>query len=370
MSKQNPGDNSRYMRYLQAEQEAVALYTAMAQAEQDPRQALVFRQLAESEKQHIAHWAAALGLSVDGLPTYRPRLGVRLLGWIARRMGTHSLISILLRQEGGHPDVYRDEPDAAAIVVDEENHSQMLHDLKEGRYLGAELREKGWRRTAARGMVRAATMGGQDGVVSILALAWGVAGGTSDTSFILLATTAGLVAGAISMGAGEYMSVRVDRDIAEHRLARERRELEQHPDKEREELSQIYELKGLSRAEAGALADRIMQRLDVALDTMTREKLGLDPGKLVSPWGAAVFSFIAFSVGGSVPILPYLFASSETAFFLSGGLSVLVLFGAGAFLAAVSDKAPLWGGARMLAIGAAAAVVTNGVGRLVGLAIA
>ncbi len=370
MSKDNPTDNSRYRRYLQTEREAVALFEAMAQAEEDPRRALVFRQLAESEKQHVAHWAGALGLSVDGLPRYRPTLGVRLLGWLARRLGTNSLIAVLLRQEGGHPDIYGDEPDAAAIAVDEGNHSQTLRDLKEGRYLGAELREKGWRRSAARGMVRAATMGGQDGVVSILALAWGVAGGTSDTNFILLAATAGLVAGAISMGAGEYVSVRVDRDIAEYRLARERRELEQYPDKEREELSQIYELKGLSRAEAEALADRIMQRPDVALDTMAREELGLDPGKLVSPWGAGVFSFIAFSVGGSVPVFPYLFASSETAFFLSGGLSVLVLFGTGAFLAAVSDKVPLWGGARMLAIGAAAAAFTNGVGRLVGLTMA
>ncbi len=363
-------DEARYKGYLESEREAVALYAAMAEAEQDPRRARVFRRLVEAEERHVTHWAEKLGMTVDNLPRYRPKIRMRFLGWLARRFGTQMVLPVVLRIEGADTAMYEDEPEAQGIMAEEEGHTQTLRNLKEGRYPGSELDNGKWRQAAAGGTFRAAVLGGNDGLVSNFGLVWGVAGGTSDPQIILLAGVAGLVAGAFSMASGEYVSMRADRDLTEHRLEMERRELQELPEEEKEELSLIYQLKGLTQEEADILAERIMQDPEVALETMAREELGINPGQLGSPWGAAVSSFFSFASGAVVPVIPYIFEANSFAFGLSGGLSALALFGTGAVLAFVSGKNSFWGGVRMLSIGVTAALVTFGVGRLIGISLA
>ena len=367
--EQTKQDGVRYAGYLEAEREAVALYTAMAEAEQDPRRARIFRQLTESEERHVTHWAEKLGMAVDNLPPYRVKLRVRFLGWLARQFGTQLVLPLVLRIEGNDTAMYEAEPEAQDIMAEEEGHSQTLQELKQGRYPGSNLDSGGWRQMAGAGAFRAAVLGGNDGLVSNFGLVWGVAGGTSDPQIILLAGVAGLVAGAFSMAAGEYVSMRADRDLGEYRLEMERRELQEMPEEEKEELSLIYQLKGLTQKEADTLAERIMQDPEVALETMAREELGVNPGQLGSPWGAAISSFLAFGSGALVPVLPYILGANTFAFGLSGGLSALALFVTGTMLAVVSGKNPFWGGTRMLSIGVTAALVTFGVGRLIGISL-
>jgi VIT1/CCC1 family predicted Fe2+/Mn2+ transporter len=371
MKKEQPHQTkSRYKGYLEAEQEAVALYAVLAEAEQDPKRSRVFRRLVEAEGRHVTHWAEKLGIAKDDLPGYRPKFRIRFLGWLARQFGTQMVLPYVLRIESADTAMYEDEPEAQSILTEEKGHTQALQNLKEGQYPGDELGHGGWRQAAAGGTFRAAVLGGNDGLVSNFGLVWGVAGGTSDPQIILLAGVAGLVAGAFSMAGGEYVSMRADRDLTEHRLEMERVELQEFPEEEKEELSLIYQLKGLTQNEADILAERIMLDPEVALETMAREELGINPGQLGSPWGAAISSFFSFGTGAIVPVLPYIFSVNSIAFGLSGGLSALALFGTGTALAFVSGKNSFWGGIRMLSIGITAALVTFSVGRLIGISLA
>ena len=147
-------DNARYHAYLEAEREAVALYTAMADAEPDPRRSKIFRRLVEAEERHVVHWAGKLGLAVDDLPPYRPRLKIKILGWMARQLGTQSVLPLVMRIEGSDTDMYAGEPEARDIMDEEKGHSKTLQDLKEGRYPASELGGGVLQKAAAGGAFR------------------------------------------------------------------------------------------------------------------------------------------------------------------------------------------------------------------------
>ena len=205
MKNRKPEREARYRRYLEAERQAVALYVTMAEVEKDSKRAQIFRQLAEAEQRHVSHWAAKLGLSSSGLPPVRPGLRLRLLGWLARHFGTSQVLPLILRIESADTEMYASEPEGKGLMAEEEGQSQVLRDVKAGRYPGSELTIGGWRKAAAGGALRAAVLGGNDGLVSTFALVWGVAGGTSNPQIIMLAGVAGLLAGSFSMAAGEYV---------------------------------------------------------------------------------------------------------------------------------------------------------------------
>lgn len=220
------------------------------------------------------------------------------------------------------------------------------------------------------GTLRAAIFGINDGLVSNTSLVMGVAGADVGNGYVLLAGVAGLLAGAFSMAAGEYVSMQSQRELFERQIALEREELAESPDDEREELSLIYQAKGVPTADADRLASSLMQDTDVALDTLVREELGLDPDELGSPWGAAASSFAAFSVGAVIPVVPYLLFGGLTAFFVSIALVALALFAVGAGVSLLTGRGVLFSGARMVLIGALAAGVTYLVGKLIGVSIA
>ena len=219
----------------------------------------------------------------------------------------------------------------------------------------------------AGGNLRAAVLGVNDGLVSNLSLVMGVAGGVDDPKFVLLAGIAGLVAGAFSMAAGEYISVRSQRDVYRHQIRRESLRLADSPEYGMALLERIYKMKGLTADEASEVARRIMLDAEVALDTIVREDLGLTPNALGSPFGAASSSFVAFVLGAIVPVLPYLFDAGTMAFTLSAVLSAVALAGIGAVVASGSGLNAAWGAVRMLAVGGLAAAVTYGIGRLIGV---
>ncbi|HEY1331577.1 MAG TPA: VIT1/CCC1 transporter family protein [Actinomycetota bacterium] len=216
------------------------------------------------------------------------------------------------------------------------------------------------------GAFRAAIFGANDGLVSNLSLIMGVAGATSSNSthIVVLAGVAGLLAGAFSMGAGEYVSMRVQRELFERLIHIEAHELATEPDEETEELTKIYESRGIPSDLAQRITSVIHENPELALETHAREELGLDPDELGSPWGAAISSFVMFSLGALIPLLPFVFGSGVAAVVSAVAASGIALFALGSAMSYFTGRNPVWSGSRMLLVGAAAAAITFGVGRL------
>ncbi|MFD8525991.1 VIT1/CCC1 transporter family protein [Streptosporangium canum] len=214
------------------------------------------------------------------------------------------------------------------------------------------------------GWLRPSVFGAMDGLVSNFALIAGVAGGTASTKVIMLAGVAGLAAGAFSMAGGEYVSVASQRELALAEIDVERRELERHPEAEEAELAQLYESRGVEPAVAAEVARQISQDPEKALEVHARAELGVTPADLPSPRIAALSSFLSFSVGAILPLLPYLLG--VTSLVSSAVISCLALFGAGALVSRVTARSWWYSGLRQLAVGAVAAALTFGLGHLLG----
>ena len=368
MSEDGDGPRAKqYRTYLDAELEAARLYMVLAEAEPDEARAQIFRDLVDAEMRHAAKWAEKLGIDPTSLEPARHGIKSRLLKWSARTLGTRRVLPVLLRIEADEIGAYMADPEARDLVAEERTHSRMLRDMASPGVPGQTLRLSG---AAGRGgTIRAAVLGVNDGLVSNFSLVMGVAGGTGNPDFILLAGVAGLLAGAFSMAAGEYVSMRSQRDILENEMRKEEIELREWPEEEEEELRLIYQAKGFSAEEAAQVAKRVMADPKVALDTMAREELGLDPSQLGSPWRASASSFVAFVAGAIVPILPYLAGVEAGAAVISAVLSATALAVVGGLIALLSGRRATWGALRMLLAGGAAAAVTFGVGRLIGVSI-
>jgi VIT1/CCC1 family predicted Fe2+/Mn2+ transporter/rubrerythrin len=394
---------------LKLEQDAIALYDALASIDKDPRRQAAFRHIATNERRHAEIWATRLReLGATVPPAARPRARVRFIILAARVLGTKAVAELVQSLEGDEVDLYEDQeanPEIDGIAADEREHAEIWKRLDRGEGHEAEsahrvvpataaatevvtatehppapdatrsapdqiTRREGWHRSARSGTLRAIIFGVSDGLVSNLSLVMGVAGASGQDQFILLAGIAGLLAGAFSMAAGEYISMQSQRELFERQIELERAELEAMPDDEQRELVAIYVGKGIPRDEAEQLAARMFEDRGVALDTLVREELGLDPDELGSPWGAATGSFLAFAAGAAVPVVPYLFAAGTAAFAASLGLSLLALFAVGAGVSLLTGRGLLFSGLRQVGIGAAAAGVTYIVGRIIGVGVA
>ena len=367
-NKGTQDSKERHIGYLRNELEAVALYTSLAKIEKNPERARMFQGLAQTETRHVRLWARKLDVT-DPFTEFSGRSArVRLLSWVARVFGTKAVMPLIIRSEFADIDSYRDDPEAHPIVKEEQEHFQALGRLA-GRTGYSQIISLERRHYTGTANVRAGVLGFNDGLVSNLSIIMGVVGATSDTNFIVLAGVSGLLAGAFSMAAGEYVSVRSQRDIYEREIEVERAELEEVPGEEQQELALIYQEKGFTREEARAVAERIISDPKVALETLSREELGLSPSQLGSPWAATISSFLAFVLGALIPVIPYIVGEGAIAFSLSIGLSGALLLGVGTLLGILTGKSPSWGGLRMLMIGAAAAAVTFGVGSAVGVAL-
>ena len=400
------GDTARSLENLRLEQDAIVLYDRLAAIERDPRRAAAFRHIAGNERRHAAIWAEKLraqGIAVPE-PT-APRLRVRLIMLLARLFGTRAVSDLVKALEGDEENVYEEQaasPEIAAIAADEREHAEIWRRLdgpgSAGRTPGAapdrrEAAREGppardvtavaaatspediasrerWHRSARSGTLRAVIFGVSDGLVSNLSLVMGVAGASDQGRFILLAGIAGLLAGAFSMAAGEYISMQSQRELFERQIELERAELEAMPEEEERELAGVYVAKGFAPDEAARIAHRIFQDRELALDTLVREELGLDPDELGSPWGAAGGSFAAFAVGAVIPVVPYALATGLPAFVASLVLSLGALFAVGAGVSLLTGRGALFSGLRQVGIGALAAAITWGVGRLIGVGVA
>ena len=372
-------DPRRFLRYLDAERNASLLYRALAEStDGEQREALL--ELADVEDKHAQHWVdklTAYGVDIPPAPTVLNADDEQLVRR-ARSLGLVSVLDTLEQNEGADAGMYDDEPEALPTMPsDEREHADVFRALKGGepeRFPHRERPTKGgepWHRTDKSGSVRAAVFGVSDGLVSNTALVMGFAGaslgGAIENSVVLFAGLAGLLAGAFSMAAGEYVSMASQRDLFKREIDLERQELLEKPEEERLELELIYRAKGLPRDQARAVADQIMKDPEIALDTLAREELGLDPDELGSAWKAAVSSFFSFAIGASVVVVPYALFSGMTAFVLAVALALVSLIVVGALVGYQSGRGVVFSAGRQVLWGVGAAGVTYLVGSLVGV---
>jgi len=328
------------------EMRSAYLYRAMAQAEAGTPRAELFRGLAAEAENQAGIWAS--GTKAD-VPAYAPDLRARIVAALVRRHGPRALRSVLVAMKVRGLSVY--------------SHAAPGHPAP------TTLEEVGKRHrgVSSGGNLRAAVFGVNDGLVSNASLILGVAGASANNSIILLSGVAGLLAGAFSMAAGEYVSVRSQREMFEYQIGLERDELARYPQEEAGELALIYAARGLAREDALKLAQAIIADPAQALDTLAREELGLNPEDLGSPWGVAVFSFLAFAAGALVPLLPFLVLAGSAALPISIAATALSLFTVGAVISLFTGRSVWRDGLRMLAIGTAAGGLTFAIGKLLGV---
>ncbi|HEY7560300.1 MAG TPA: VIT1/CCC1 transporter family protein [Candidatus Binatia bacterium] len=368
--KLSTADLSRYRQNYLVEMDGITLYRSLAQAEKDKERVAIFERMARIEERHAQRWARLLQQAGAAVPTYRLSLRVRLLRWMARRFGTHRVLPIISAMEGRDDAGYLNQPEAEGLPAQERAHSRALRAMEPGVSSRQTIAGREGHMLLQGGSLRAAVFGINDGLVSNFSLVMGFAGAEAKPEYILLAGVAGLLAGSFSMAAGEYVSMRAQRELFEQQIKMEKEELEMSPKEEEEELSLIYQAKGIPEHEAALLARRIIANPSIAIDTLAREELGLDPSELGSPWVAAVTSFLAFVMGALVPVIPYLFASGSPAWGASILLSCLALFAIGAVISIFTARGPILSGLRMAGIGLLASGVTFGAGWLFGVTVA
>lgn len=367
-------DNARYGANLQDERDSSTLYRALAAAEPDPHLSEIYTRLASVEDRHAAHWEDLLQQNKQPIPAYRPGWRVRALTALAKRFGAATILPMVTSMEQGASHSYDQQPEAQALGMpqDEQSHARVfgyLRSVTRGGIAGPTLAslEGRHRSTGGGNALRAAVLGASDGLTSNLSLVMGVAGASSNSHAVVLAGSAGLLAGSLSMAIGEWLSVQSARELYSHQIDIERQELTDVPEEEREELTLIYQAKGMGEQEAQKLAAQLLGDKTTALDTLTREELGIDPGELGgSAWQAAITSFFLFAAGAIIPAAPFLFGAGPVIIAISLALSAIGLFLIGAGITLTTGAPLAKAGGRQVLFGLAAAAITFGLGHLVG----
>lgn len=369
-------DRARFLANRQKEIDGAALYRALAESEAQPQMTDLYKKFAAAEEKHAAAWEQRLADLKVVIPPRRLSWRARTMIWLARRFGAQFILPTVTGMERADSLAYdgQPEPEAGQFATDEKSHARLLTMASQGSggLPGGSIAQlEGRHRASGGNALRAAVLGANDGLVSILSLTMGVAGATSSNADVLIAGLAGLLAGAGSMALGEWLSVQSSRELYTHQIKIETQEVEENPEEELEELGLIYQSKGLPEDRARELASHMMADRAHVVDTLAREELGIDPGELGgSAYEAAFTSFWLFAVGAAFPILPYVFWSGSTAIFISLGASAVGLFLVGSAITLMTGRSVLFSGTRQVLVGIAAAALTYGIGRLIGTSVA
>ncbi|HEY5629517.1 MAG TPA: demethoxyubiquinone hydroxylase family protein [Candidatus Limnocylindrales bacterium] len=369
-----PEDIARYRENLQGEIDAIALYRRLGELEDAPALKHFYTRMADVEEVHAGVWRQRLADA--GVDTSAMRVGWRnrALMAIARVFGPGIVVPTIAEREASDEAMYDDQSEALARMPgDERSHARLFRELAGGRGVegGAIARIEGRHRSGGGNQLRAAVLGANDGLVSNLSITMGVAGASSGGHAVLIAGLAGMLAGALSMAIGEWLSVQSARELFAHQVRVEREELLAVPDEEEEELSLIYQAKGLDADQARQMAKALVGGdINRAVDTLAREELGIDPNELGgSAWVAAVTSFCLFGLGALVPLLPFLIGSGTPAVVAAIVISAIALYLVGGAITIVTGSSVLRTGGRQVLLGLVAAAVTYGLGALVGRAV-
>jgi vacuolar iron transporter family protein len=369
-------DQARYRNNFTEEVNSAYLYRVAAELEQDETLSGVYVRLAEAEERHASLWEEKLIEAGATAPTREPELRSRILAWLARRLGPSVVTQVMASTELSGRTMYDDQPEVegTSLRADERSHAVMLDALRKQSTKGVRgtvlARLEGRHKAVGGNALRAAVLGANDGLVSNTSLVMGVAGAAFSATGVLLAGLAGVLAGAISMALGEWLSVQSARELHQSQIETERDEILAMPEAEAEELALIYEAKGMTPDEASRAARDVMSDPDSFLDAKVREELGIDPDELGgSAWQAAITSFFLFAIGAIIPVIPFFFMVGNAAVLTSLGLAAVGLFLLGAATALVTGTGAARTGTRSLVLGVIAAGATYGIGTLLGVTI-
>jgi vacuolar iron transporter family protein len=329
------------------ERQSAWLYRRLATVERHPSKQRLFEALAAAADEQAGSWARHL----EQEPAFTPSLRARLVASLTDRLGPRRMRGALIALKLRGLSVYNaPTPSGHAMPTTVDD-------------IGRRHRGVGG------GNLRAAVFGVNDGLLSNASLILGVAGAGVDARFVLTSGVAGLLAGALSMAAGEYVSVRSQREMYEYQIGLERDELAEYPEEEAEELAIIYAARGMAPEQARALAHTLIKDPAQALDALAREELGLNPNDLGSPWGAAGFSFVAFACGATLPLIPFLAGATVRGGTLAAAtITLAALFAIGMTLSLFTGRSAWRGALRMVGIGVLAGGATFLIGKLLGVA--
>lgn len=355
---------------VQTEVDAAYLYGLMAIQESDPVVASIFRTMQDIETDHARAFMRSIDLDSQLLPG--PSVRAKLIKKIGDILGYDWVLGILLDTEKAlsRAIVSAKMDTALPPALSDFSHVAVLQNLVRGASVSPHqlARFEKRHRTVGGNALRAAVLGGNDGLVSNFCLIMGVAGANADSHLVMLTGIAGLLAGALSMALGEWVSVKSSQELVDHQIAIESEEIAINPDAELRELALIYRSKGISEAQAFEMAQSVFNDPEMTRRVLVQEELGIQLADTQgSPLEAALTSFVLFAIGAMIPLLPFLFGGGWIALAISVGLSALGLFGIGAVITLFTGKSVLQSGLRQVAFGGIAAAVTFGIGRLLGV---
>lgn len=319
------------------EKRSAYLYAIMAEHETNILHKKLFKDLQSAAQKQADLWENKIASHQDKPLVFVPDVRSRIIGWLIKLLGAERLHSALSAMK------------IRGMSVFMQYHKEHKHTT-----------------FSTSNNIRAAVFGVNDGLISNASLILGVTGANVDQHFVVIAGIAGLLAGACSMGAGEYISVRSQREVFEYQIAIEKQELEEYPEEEMEELSLIYQARGVPIKEANQLAALMINNPETGLNTLAREELGLNPEDMISPIGAMLSSFFSFAIGAVVPLIPFLSSNRDWNLWISIGITAIALFCIGAILSLFTNRNPILLGLRMLSIGVIAGAITFIIGKYLG----
>ena len=352
-----------WLHHLEDEADAAFLYRELAQAERDAGKAELYRKLAQVEDRHVEMWRKLLaehGHEVDPPP---PSRGARFRAWVARRIGAQVLLPMLLQEEGrevkGYLSLYRESPDgvvgptALTLAKESKEHAETLASIS-----GAD--GEPWHKTGAGGFLRNVVYGFNDGLTANFGLVAGMIGAQGDlqmaTHAVVVAGLAGAAADALSMGSSGYLAAKSEREVFEHEIAMEKEEIRLMPELELEELSLIYQAKGIPADQASSLATSVMADPVRALEEKVREELKIGQASS-TPLREGWVTGVATAFGAFIPVAPLLVSREPWTIWASFGLAMVSHFGVGAARSFFTGRSGFRSGFDMFLVGLGVAVV-------------
>lgn len=357
-------------------------YRALAERERNPERRGILEKMAEAEERHAANWAKKLKEIGEAPNAFSESPVERMRRWMLLRSSTEAAVQMLEAGESDADLLYDklmaavdNDADRKLLLeaqLEEKAHSRMLQEMAQPpsshlpqSRLESILKAEKWH-VSAGGWIGQAIYGVNDGLGAAFGVVSGVAGATSvNGEFVLLSGFAAMIASALSMGSGAYLATKSEREVNEAELDRERRELQEHPEEEKEEMELFYQLKGFSASESKMMVDRLAQQPEQMLKTLAHEELGLSEQTFPNPWKSAISATISTAIGASVPILPFFFASGITALVFSAVISTAAHFLVGASKVLVTGRSWMKSGIEMTVVGLGEAAVTYAIGLLI-----
>jgi VIT1/CCC1 family predicted Fe2+/Mn2+ transporter/rubrerythrin len=360
------------------EMEGARTYRALAEQEQNAERKKILLKLAESEEHHAQRWEARIRELGGTIPELKETFIQRFRRWILVRSGIQNAVKRLeeteerdtaaYEKEAALADEERDKAAMAEVEREERAHAKVLSSMAPPESpqvrLDSILKREKWHAHGAGGWIGQAIYGANDGLGATFGIVSGMAGYTGGSEVVLIAGLAGMLASSLSMGAGAYLASKSEREVYEAEIERERREIQENPEEEREELELFYQLKGFTEEQSSMLAKQLTQQPDQLLKTLAHEELGLSEATFPKPMKATMSATLSTAAGGLIPVLPFIFATGMTAVIASFIISTLAHFIIGASKTFVTGRSWVASGLEMTVVGIIEAAITYGLGIL------